>query len=162
MVEDVFVGLGGNVGDSESLLRGALREIAAMPGTSLVATSSFYRSKPIGKTDQRDFINAVARLKTEMPPRKLLVELHRIETRNGRVRDEKNGPRTIDLDLLLYGDSVLDEPGLTLPHPRMHERAFVLLPLCELAPKITIPGRGNAMNLLASLPNQGVIKLELA
>jgi 2-amino-4-hydroxy-6-hydroxymethyldihydropteridine diphosphokinase len=126
----------------------------------VIARSSLYRSAPIGYADQPAFLNCVARLETALPAQSLLAQLQQIERGLGRVRSFPNAPRTIDLDLLLYGTEILDTPGLTLPHPRMHERAFVLVPLLELDPGATIPGRGKAAELLRDCAGQSIERVE--
>ena len=158
----VFVGLGGNVGDALGSIQQAIAELSEIPRSTLLVRSSLYRTAPIGLEDQADFVNAVANFRTELSPRELLGELHRIERRHGRVRREKNGPRTLDLDLLMYDDLISDDPTMIIPHPRMHERAFVLLPLSEIAPDSVIPGRGPIGELLSKLSNQGVTRLHVA
>ncbi len=143
---DAYVGLGGNVGEPAVTLRMAFADLDALPGTRLVAASRLYRSAPVGGIAQDDFVNAVAWMETRLSPHDLLHALLAIERMHGRDRDREQrwGPRTLDLDLLMHGDAVIDEPGLQLPHPRMHERAFVLLPLLEIAPAVVIPGVGPA------------------
>ncbi|KAF1043182.1 2-amino-4-hydroxy-6-hydroxymethyldihydropteridine diphosphokinase [Xylophilus sp.] len=148
-----FVGLGANLGDARRTLAGAARALAALPGTALRGRSSLYRSAPIGSSGP-DYLNAVVELQTLLAPRDLLAALQRIEQDHGRTRPYRNAPRTLDLDLLLHGDTVQDDPVLTLPHPRMRERAFVLLPLAEIAPARVEPGwldrvRGQAVSRLA-------------
>ena len=155
----VFIGLGANLGDPEAQVRRALLALAGLPGTRLVAASSLYRSAPVGYTVQPDFVNAVAQIETRLGAEALLRELLATEARFGRVRQFPNAPRTLDLDLLLYGDRVIAEPGLIVPHPRMHERAFVLAPLAEIAPDIAIPGKGRAGALLAACAGQKVEKI---
>jgi 2-amino-4-hydroxy-6-hydroxymethyldihydropteridine diphosphokinase len=140
--ERVFVGLGANLGDAQAALAQALRELAALPGTQLVATSSVYRSAPV-QAQGPDFYNAVAELRTTLAPLPLLRALQGLEQAHGRLRPYHHAPRTLDLDLLFYGDRVLNTPMLTLPHPRLHERAFVLVPLAELAPVLRHPLRGD-------------------
>lgn len=154
-----FVGLGANLGDPARQLEQALDAIGRLPGTRLVRSSSLYRTAPVGYAAQPDFLNAVAEIETALAPRALLEALRAIETQAGRVRAFANGPRVLDLDLLLYDDSVLREPGLELPHPRMHERAFVLAPLVEIAPQAEIPGHGRAATLLARVAGQRVERL---
>lgn len=149
-----YVGLGANLDNPESQVRRAFDELAQIKQTSLLARSSLWRSAPVGYANQPDFINAVAKVETGLSPEDLLVELQRIESAHARARSFANGPRTLDLDLLLYGDAVHSSPTLTLPHPRMHERAFVLLPLLEIAPQARIPGRGTAAACLAALDAQ--------
>ena len=136
--------------------------LAALPSTRLTAKSSLYRSAPVGYADQPDFINAVAALETALAPRTLLDALLALERGQGRVRDFPNAPRTLDLDVLLYGELQWHEHGLTIPHPRMHERAFVLLPLTEIAPQCVIPGRGKAADLLRALDASGATRLPTA
>lgn len=147
-----YVGLGSNLGDREATLRVALEQLAAEPGIQLVAVSRVRETEPVGVLDQPRFLNAAAAVETELPPRELLERLLGIERRLGRARSgPRFGPRTIDLDLLLYGDEAVDEPGLEVPHPRLHERAFVLEPLAELDPGLVVPGRGPVSALLAGL-----------
>ncbi len=147
-----YVGLGSNLGDREALLRAALEQLAAEPGVELVSVSGFRETEPVGLLDQPRFLNAAAAVETALAPRALLERLLGIERRLGRERSgPRFGPRTIDLDLLLYGQEQLDEPGLTVPHPRLHERAFVLEPLAELEPELVVPGRGPVSTLLAGL-----------
>lgn len=155
----VFVGLGSNLGDPESKLREGLAALSALPQTRIAAASSLYRSAPIGNTVQPDFVNAVARLATGLAPRALLSALLDIETKFGRQRSFRNAPRTLDLDLLLYDARTIDEPGLTIPHARMHERAFVLVPLLEIAPDCVIPGRGPALEWLERSRDQVVKRI---
>jgi 2-amino-4-hydroxy-6-hydroxymethyldihydropteridine diphosphokinase len=132
----VYVGIGSNLADPVRQVSAALRELDVLPHTRLVKQSSLYRSAPVGHDEQPDFVNAVAQLETALPAERLLAELHEIEARHGRTRSFPNAPRTLDLDLLLYGDAVLALSALTVPHPRMHERAFVLKPLLEIAPQL--------------------------
>jgi len=141
-----YVGLGANLGDREATIRAA---IVQLPG--VVAVSPLRETDPVGVTDQPQFLNGVAALETELAPRELLDVLLSVERRLGRERRERWGPRTIDLDLLLYGDEVIDEDGLTVPHPRLGERRFVLEPLADLAPKLVVPGLGGVEDLLAEL-----------
>jgi len=154
------IGIGSNQDDPVRQVRDAFDELAALPSTRLSARSSLYRTAPVGKPDQPDFVNAVARLETTLPPATLLQRLLAIEQRHGRVRGERNAPRTLDLDLLLYADAVLDTPGLQVPHPRMHERAFALLPLDEVSPGLSIPGRGPVAALLRGLAGQRIERLD--
>ena len=155
-----FVALGANIGEPVTHLRAAVEDMAALPGTAVVARSSLYRSAPVGLVNQPDFINAVVALDTNLEPLALLRALLDIEARHGRVRSVPNAPRTLDLDLLLHGDRQQDEPELTLPHPRMHERAFVLLPLLEIAPDVRIPGLGAARDFLPGVTNQAIARSE--
>jgi 2-amino-4-hydroxy-6-hydroxymethyldihydropteridine diphosphokinase len=133
--ERVFVGLGANLGDAAATVRAAFDALHALPGTRCLARSPLYRSAPVDG-DGPDYINAVAQLQTDLSPEVLLGALHEIEARFGRERPYRNAPRTLDLDLLLYGQRRIDTPRLTLPHPRLHERAFVVRPLLDLAPEL--------------------------
>jgi 2-amino-4-hydroxy-6-hydroxymethyldihydropteridine diphosphokinase len=133
-VTAAYVGIGSNLDDPMRHVREAFAELDTLPHTRMVKRSSLYRSAPIGFPAQRDFVNAVAQLETGLPAERLLAELQGIEARHGRMRSFPDAPRTLDLDLLLYGDAVLSLPALTIPHPRMHERAFVLKPLLEISP----------------------------
>lgn len=153
-----FVGLGGNIGDVETTLTEAMWSIDSLPQTSIRAQSKLYRSPPWGRTDQADFINAVVELQTRLAPRVLLNYLLEVEMRFGRDRSEgeKWGPRELDLDLLTYGEEVIDEPGMHLPHPHLHERAFVLVPLAEIAADLQIPGLGQVSDLLTSIEVVGI------
>ena len=148
-----YVGLGSNLGDRESTIRAALAELGAAAGVEVVAVSTLSDTEPVGFLDQPRFLNGVAALETERPARELLGLLLAVEARFGRDRTAApaQGPRTLDLDLLLYGTAEIDEPGLRIPHPRLHERAFVLGPLAELDPGLEIPGRGSVQTLLAGL-----------
>ena len=154
-----YVGLGANLGEPRRQLEQALHELDEMPRTRVVRRSSLYRSAPMGYAGQPDFLNAVAQLETGLQARGLLAELQAIEARHGRERSFANAPRTLDLDLLLFGDERISEPKLTVPHPRMHERAFVLLPLVEIAPDAVIPARGKASALLEQLSPQAVERI---
>jgi 2-amino-4-hydroxy-6-hydroxymethyldihydropteridine diphosphokinase len=154
-----YVGLGANIGEPRRQLEAALTELWNLPGTDSVLASGLYKSSPLGYADQPDFLNAVARLDTGLRPEALLDRLQEIERRHGRERSFPNAPRTLDLDLLLYGDSVIRTPRLDIPHPRMHQRAFVLRPLVEIAPEAEIPGRGKARELLAGCADQVLQKV---
>jgi 2-amino-4-hydroxy-6-hydroxymethyldihydropteridine diphosphokinase len=156
--EIAHIGLGSNLEDPVRQVQQAFEELARLPRTRLLACSSLYRTAPVGKLDQPDFVNAVAMLDTELSPRELLQELLALEARHGRVRSEPSGPRTLDLDLLLLGGRVIREPGLEIPHPRMHQRAFVLLPLAELSPDAVVPGRGRVAELVARVADQRVTR----
>lgn len=150
------VGLGANLNDPAAQVDYALAELDRLPGTRLIARSRLYASAPVGYVDQPDFVNAVAQVETTLSPRALLEALLEIEHCHGRERSFRNAPRTLDLDLLLYGDARFHEDGLSLPHPRMHERAFVLLPLIEIAPDTRIPGAGRAADHLPACAAQSV------
>ena len=132
------IALGSNLDDPESHVQRAFEDLAALPQTTVVARSSLHRTKPVGYADQPDFINACALVETRLAPRELLEALLGIEKRHGRVREIPNGPRTLDLDIVAYGDERIDEPGLTIPHPRAHERAFVMDPLREVWPDVSL------------------------
>jgi 2-amino-4-hydroxy-6-hydroxymethyldihydropteridine diphosphokinase len=152
-VARAFVGLGSNLGDPQGLIAAALELLGSEEEIEVVAVSTLRETDPVGYEDQPRFLNGAAELDTELPPRELLGRLLEIERRLGRVRGQgpRFGPRTIDLDLLLVAGVVLDEPGLTLPHPRLQERRFVLEPLAELDPALEIPGHGPVQALLAGL-----------
>lgn len=152
------VGLGGNVGEPARTLREAFAALDALPGTRLLRASRLYRTPAWGRRDQPDFVNAAAIVETSLSPQQLLAALLAIEQRFGRDRAsvDRWGPRSLDLDLLLHGDAVLDEPGLTLPHPHLHARAFVLVPLAEIAPDALIPGHGRVRDALAALDARGI------
>jgi len=158
-VVTVFIGLGSNLDDPLAQIRGALSTLAAMLETRLVRHSSFYRNPPVGYLDQPEFVNAVAEIRTRLAPRDLLDQVLALERNQGRTRDFANAPRTIDLDILLYGGHVVNEPGLTIPHPRMLERAFVLVPLAEIAPDAVVPGIGRVSGLAKRVDSSGLIKL---
>jgi len=157
-----FIALGSNLGDPAGQIRSALRALDKLPDTRLVSQSAFYRNPPAGGLSQPDFVNAVARIETRIGPRALLDRLLEIERDHGRVRDYPNAPRTLDLDIVLYGDSMVQEPGLTIPHPRMLERVFVLAPLAEIAPDAVVPGTGRIADLAAKLDASGLVKLAAA
>ena len=157
--ERVFVGLGSNLGDPQEQLAQALRSMEQLPQTRLLACSALYRSAPL-QANGPDFLNAVAELSTEFEPLPLLAALQAIEAAQGRQRSTLNAPRTLDLDLLLYGQRQMDTPVLILPHPRLYERAFVLRPLLELAPNLVHPMRGPLQALLASTLDQRLERLQ--
>ena len=148
---NAFVGIGSNLGDREATLRHAIELLAAEEGIEVVAVSQLRETEPVGPVEQGLFLNGAVLVTTRLPPRELVERLLAVEQRLGRVRKERFGPRTIDLDLLVYGEQVIDEPGLTIPHPRLHERRFALDPLADLAPDLVIPGRGSISALLAKL-----------
>lgn len=154
---DAWIGLGSNLGESGAQLTEALRRLQATTGIELKRTSGLYRTAPWGKQDQGDFLNAVAVVETDLPSQELLEILLHIEQQMGRDRSTGRwGPRCIDLDLLTYENQVLKSPGLELPHPRMHLRAFVLQPVLELDPEFTITGKGTAKAFLCALEHQDV------
>ncbi|WP_296809853.1 2-amino-4-hydroxy-6-hydroxymethyldihydropteridine diphosphokinase [Thiocapsa sp.] len=154
----VWIGLGSNLQEPERQVRAAIGELAALPESHLQAASRLYRTAPVGPPGQPDYINAVACLETRLAPRALLAELHRIELAHGRRRDGTRwGPRILDLDILVYGDARFDEPGLTIPHPEMARRAFVLVPLADVAPPdLAVPGVGILAELLERCERDGV------
>jgi len=156
-----YIGLGSNLEQPVDQLQRALPELNQIPGSSLQASSSLYLSSPMGSTDQPDYVNSVAILHTELPPMGLLDELQRIEQAHGRIRTQHWGPRTLDLDLLLYGDKILQNDRLRVPHPGIGERSFVLLPLAELAPDLQIPGLGAVSEVLLTSNTKNVEKLML-
>lgn len=161
MAVQVFIALGANIAQPAKQIRRAIALMCLLPQTRLVKTSSFYCTAPIGYADQPDFINAVVELHTSLSAKELLESLLAIESALGRERTIPNGPRTIDLDLILYGEQTIAEKELVVPHPRMHERAFVLTPLTEIAPDVIIPGIGSASALLASVADQSLKRLPL-
>lgn len=162
MSAHAYIGLGSNLQDPVAQVSRAFEALATLPDSRLLRRSTLYRSAPLGYTAQPDFVNAVALLQTTLPPLTLLRHLLEIETRAGRLRPFPNAPRVLDLDLLLYDALVMQTPTLTLPHPRLHERGFVLLPLTEIAPHLEIPGHGTLAHLLAGCPDQGVQRIEAA
>jgi len=154
-----YVALGANLGDPKATVLAAFAALANLPESRVARCSSLYRTAPVGILSQPDFVNAVVLLETTLAPETLLDALLDIEARFGRIRRERNGPRTLDLDLLLYDDIELELPRLTLPHPRLHLRAFVLLPLAEVAPELAIPRRGSVAAWLPAVANQGIVRL---
>jgi 2-amino-4-hydroxy-6-hydroxymethyldihydropteridine diphosphokinase len=155
-----YIGIGANLGDARANVLDAIARLARAPGTRLLRASSLYRTAPIDSSGD-DYINAVAALDTTLGAHALLAALQDIEQAHGRERPYRNAPRTLDLDLLLYGDAVIDDaPALLVPHPRMHERAFVLAPLAEIAPELAVPGRGPVATLLAGVAGQGIARLD--
>lgn len=154
-----FVGVGANLGFSRDAVLNALADLSGLLETTFVASSGLYRSAPVDG-DGPDYINAVAEIETTLSAHALLAALQAIETRYGRVRTTRNAPRTLDLDLLLYGDGFLKTPDLIVPHPRIAERAFVLMPLIEIAGPIAIPGQGRADALLAEVAGQTIERLD--
>jgi 2-amino-4-hydroxy-6-hydroxymethyldihydropteridine diphosphokinase len=147
-----FVGLGANLGDRERTLRIAVERLGDDPEIDVLAVSRFRETEPVGFEDQPPFINAAAQLRTTLSARGLLDRLLAVERGLGRTRDgPRFGPRTVDLDLLVFGEAIVDEPGLTVPHPRLTERRFALEPLADLDPELVIPGRGSVATLLAAL-----------
>jgi len=154
-----YIALGANLGDPAATVNAAFAALDQLPESRLLAKSALYRTAPVGIADQPEFVNAAALIDTTLAPEALLDALLGIEQAFGRVRAERNGPRTLDLDLLLYDDLTLATPRLTLPHPRLHLRAFVLQPLADLAPDLAIPGRGRLAAWLPAVANQGICRL---
>jgi len=159
-MERVYIGLGSNLDTPQEQLHSALAALAAVPHCALIAQSSLYASDPLGPADQPRYVNAVAALDTTLSPLALLDELQRIEQEQGRTRKaERWGPRTLDLDILLFGERLLNEPRLTVPHYHMHARAFVLYPLAEIAPALLLPDGRPLNELLANCPFAGLERL---
>jgi len=156
----VYIGLGSNLADPLAQLHRAITELAQLPQSRLQAQSSLYRSAPIGPQNQPDYLNAVVVLETALPPLALLAELQAVEAAHQRMRGERWGPRTLDLDLLLYADQIIDLPALTVPHPGLYERNFVLYPLAEIAPGLEIPGFGVLGELLARCERGSLVVIE--
>ncbi len=159
MSVQAFIALGANLGQPAQQLRRAIELVCQLPDTRFAQCSSFYSSAPVGYADQPDFINAVAEVATHLSANDLLEALLAIENALGRERHFINGPRTIDLDLILYGEQHIKNENLEVPHPRMSERAFVLVPLVEIAPEATIPGRGRAADLLPRVADQQLYRI---
>ncbi len=157
-----YIGLGSNLNDPVQQVQAALAALSDLPETRCVRHSSLYRSAPLGQSDQPDYINAVAMLDTRLSARQFLTELQAMEHIHGRVRGaERWGPRPLDLDMLLYGDLQLESEELTVPHPRLAERSFVLYPLCEIAPDLEIPGLGGVQQLMAACRARDTLSCEV-
>jgi 2-amino-4-hydroxy-6-hydroxymethyldihydropteridine diphosphokinase len=157
-----YIGLGSNLDDPATQIRAGMAALARLAETRVEVCSSLYHSAPVGRQDQPDFVNAVCRVRTGLAPAALMHDLLEIESRHGRERQgDKGGPRTLDLDLLLYGNETIHSAALTVPHPRLHERAFVLYPLSELEPDLVIPGHGSLRELLAGCTGQRVHKMDI-
>lgn len=154
-----FIGLGSNLNDPAAQIKSALEAISSIESSQLGAVSSHYRNPAIGPGEQPDYLNAVAELHTTLDALTLLSKLQRIETMQGRVRAERWGARTLDLDLLLYGDAIINLPQLQVPHPRLHERNFVLYPLHDIAPHITLPRGTSLRSLLDYCSDVGLTRL---
>jgi 2-amino-4-hydroxy-6-hydroxymethyldihydropteridine diphosphokinase len=160
MGKAVYLGLGSNLGDREQSLCSALEAIQTLAGCGLIRCSSIYETAAWGKTDQPDFLNVVAEIETTLTARSLLDALHRIERRLGRERRGRWEPRTLDIDILLFGEEIIREPGLIIPHPRLAERRFVLVPLDEIAPDLRIPDSGIPVHeWLQRCPDKGSVRL---
>ena len=153
-----FVGIGANLGDARANVLDALARLSALPGCRVAVRSSLWRTAPVDSSGD-DYINAVAQVVTSLDAHDLLKALQAIELQHGRERPYRNAPRTLDLDLLLYGEETIQTLDLAVPHPRMHERAFVLAPLIEIAPNVVIPGRGLALDLLPGVADQAISRL---
>ena len=151
-----YLGLGANLGDRAATLNGAVDALRGTPGLRVTRVSAFYETEPQGLVDQPWFMNGVVEVESDLDPEDLLRACQAVEQTFHRQRLVRWGPRTLDVDVLLYGDLTLDTPDLTVPHPRMQERAFVLVPLCEIAPDVEIPGRGRARDLLPAVADQPV------
>lgn len=151
-----YIGIGSNLGDSLARVHAAFDALGRVARTRLIARSHLYRTRPFGPVAQGDFINAAAGVLTQLPAGELLAAMRDIESAAGRVRTERWGPRTLDLDLLVYGDQRISEPGLNVPHPGIAERGFVLRPLNDVAPTLEVPGQGKVEELLARLPDDGI------
>jgi len=155
-----YIALGSNLSDPVAQVTAGVEALAMLPDSRLALISSLYRTAPVGFADQPEFVNAVAMVETALEPRALLAELLAIERRHGRVREVPNGPRTLDLDILLYGDTRMHDGELTIPHPRMHERAFVLVPLAEIAGDLAVAGRATVRELAARVDRAGIQKID--
>lgn len=154
-----YVGIGSNLDEPEAQVRLGMRALGSLPQTTVTVCSSVYRSTPVGVTGQPDFVNAVCRLETRLDAGALLAALLELEAAHGRTREIPHGPRILDLDMLLYGEETFQSPTLTVPHPRVHERAFVLYPLEEIAPDLNVPGLGPVAQLAAACADQQIEKL---
>jgi 2-amino-4-hydroxy-6-hydroxymethyldihydropteridine diphosphokinase len=151
-----YIGIGSNMDDPQQQVRGAFNMLASLPESLLISRSRLYRTRPFGPVQQGDFINAVAGLLTRLLPERLLAELRALESAQGRRRDERWGPRTLDLDLLVFGDRTIKSDSLEVPHPGIAERGFVLAPLADIAPTLFVPGVGRVADLLQRLPDAGI------
>ncbi len=145
-----YLGLGANLGDKQETIQQALLELDALPTIKVVAVSSLHQTVPVGITDQPDFLNGAAAIQTTLTPQELLAQVLQMEQRLGRVRTVRWGPRTIDIDILAFGDEIVSQPHLTIPHPRLEERAFALLPLAEIAPDLRLPGESETLQKKAA------------
>ena len=154
-----YIGLGSNLDHPKQQIVRALRELDGIELTRCTAYSSLYRSPPLGPQDQPDYINAVARVQTRLAPHALLQSLQAIEQRHGRIRKRHWGPRTLDLDILLYGEQRIDSPDLKVPHPGLQQRSFVLYPLQEIEPELQIPGLGKLSELVRSCPGDRLLPI---
>jgi 2-amino-4-hydroxy-6-hydroxymethyldihydropteridine diphosphokinase len=156
---NAYIGIGANLGDARANVDDAVARLALLPESRLLRTSPYYRSAPIDSSGD-DYVNAVVAIDTRLVAEDLLAALHRIEAEHGRERPYRNAPRTLDLDLLLYGDAIIATDTLIVPHPRMLERAFVLRPLLDIAPAIVVPGRGRAASFVSAVAKQVIERLD--
>ncbi len=154
-----YIGVGSNLGDSQGRVRAAFESLGQMSSSRMIAKSRLYRTRPFGPVHQDDFINAVAGVLTQLSAREVLTQIRGIETRAGRIRSERWGPRTLDLDLLVFGDERIETADLVVPHPGIAERGFVLAPLVDIAPSLQVPGVGRADELLRRLPDDGIAEV---
>lgn len=153
----VYIGIGSNLEDPLTRVKQAIKQLMTLKQSKLISCSSLYASKPMGPDDQPDYINAVVSIKTQLSAIDLLDELQQLETGHGRIRTgQRWGPRTLDLDILLYGEKIINSDRLVVPHPGLHERAFVLYPLHEISPELIIPGKGHLATLLEHCPLDGL------
>jgi len=159
MTEVVYIGLGSNLDAPLKQLQRAVTELGELPKTRLTTLSCWYRSAPMGPQDQPDYYNGVAQLQTELPPLDLLRQLQAIEQQHQRIRGRHWGPRTLDLDILLYGDQFIDLPDLQIPHPGLYQRNFVLLPLADIAPALEFPDGSQLAMRLENCPSEGIVRL---
>ena len=151
-----YIGIGSNMDDPQRQVRGAFQALASLPDSRLIARSRLYRTRPFGPVQQGDFINAVAGVLTQLLPERLLAAMRALEVAQGRRREERWGPRTLDLDLLVFGDQTIKSDTLEVPHPGIAERGFVLAPLADVAPTLFVPGVGRVAELLQRLPDTGI------
>jgi len=158
-MHSIFIGLGSNLDNPKQKIKDAIHLINEIDDVNIIATSSLYETPPIGFFEQPNFINAVVQIYSPINHNNLLIKLFDIERIFGRIRKEKNGPRTLDLDILLFDNLILESKSLTIPHPRMHERLFVLIPLLEISPIIEIPKYGSVSNLISGLTIQNIKKV---
>jgi 2-amino-4-hydroxy-6-hydroxymethyldihydropteridine diphosphokinase len=159
-MHSIFIGLGSNLENPQKKIKDAIQLINKIDDVTINSTSSLYETPPVGFLDQPNFINAVVQISSTINYNELLIKLFDIERIFGRIRKEKNGPRTLDLDILLFDDLILESESLIIPHPRMHERLFVLIPLLEISPAIIIPKYGSASSLVSKLKMQNIKKVE--
>ena len=159
---NIYIGLGSNLQDPCQQLQQALESIVQHPEINILKISSFYSNKPIGPQDQPDYVNAVAKLNSSLSPQSLLTTLQQIERQQGRVRKQRWHARTIDIDILLYDNQIIDQPHLIIPHPQMAQRRFVLYPLAEIEPDLTLPNGKAIKELLTTCPKHDLFELQIA